>query len=79
MKPQTIRIHPARGKSTDPIGVIEPPLTKRERFAMASMQGLCANPHYAADKHFDEEVAAEWACNHADALIEELKHWKDKP
>ena len=55
------------------------PLTKRERFAMAAMQGLCANPHYAADKHFDEEVAAEWACNHADALIEELKHWKDKP
>ena len=47
-------------------------LTRREWFAMAAMQGLLANPHYATDKHFDEEIAAEWACNHAEALIAEL-------
>jgi hypothetical protein len=69
MKPQTIRIHPARGKSTDPIGVIEPPLTKRERFAMAAMQGLCANPQLA---EAPDDALARYARKQADALIAEL-------
>ena len=46
-------------------------LTKRERFAMAAMQGLCANPHH--DPHCDWVVIAEWAVNHADCLIKEIE------
>jgi hypothetical protein len=70
MKPQTIRIHPARGKSTDPIGVIEPPLTKRERFAMAAMQGLCANREWF---QWDFAQVAQMARIQADDQIAELK------
>ena len=69
MKPQIIRIHPQPGKSTDPIGVIEPPLTKRERFAMAAMQGLCANP--SLEDWFIQDLAQR-ARKQADELIAEL-------
>lgn len=44
-------------------------LTKREAFAMAAMQGLCANSHYATA---DCVVIAGYAVSQADALIEEL-------
>jgi hypothetical protein len=45
------------------------PLTKRERFAMAAMQGLCANPKLAETP---EDLLAEWAVRQADAVIEEI-------
>lgn len=49
-------------------------LTKREMFAMAAMQGLCANsiagPHHAPDFLSKEAVM------HADALLAELDKTK---
>lgn len=48
---------------------VSEPLTKRERFAMAAMQGLCANPRLAETP---EDLLAEWAVRQADAAIEEL-------
>jgi hypothetical protein len=50
------------------------PLTKRERFAMAAMQSIIQNPHYA--KMTNDQVA-ESSVRQADALIAELK--KPKP
>ena len=48
----------------------EQPLTKRERFAMAAMQGLCANPNYL---QFSEQDLARLARIDADSLAAELK------
>jgi hypothetical protein len=45
------------------------PLTKRERFAMAAMQGLCANPSV----EMMEDTLARLAIRHADALSDFLK------
>ena len=44
-------------------------LTKRERFAMAAMQGLCANPQLA---EAPEDALARYARKQADAMIAEL-------
>lgn len=46
------------------------PLTKRERFAMAAMQGFCANSDYAGMKY---EALASMARKQADAAIAELE------
>lgn len=43
-------------------------LTKREAFAMAAMQGLCAG----SSNHFQPEHFAEFSIKYADALIAEL-------
>lgn len=48
----------------------EQPLTKRERFAMAAMQGLCANPNYL---QFDGPDFARLARIAADALVAEIE------
>jgi hypothetical protein len=45
------------------------PLTKRERFAMAAMQGFCGNP--ALEDWFIQDLAQR-ARKQADALIAEL-------
>jgi hypothetical protein len=45
------------------------PLTKRERFAMAAMQGLCANREWGG---WDFVHVAQMARKQADALIAEL-------
>jgi hypothetical protein len=45
-------------------------LTKRERFAMAAMQGLCANP--ALEDWFIQDLAQR-ARKQADATIAELE------
>ena len=45
-------------------------LTKRERFAMAAMQGLCANPDLTKELHDD---IGQWAVRIADFTIEKLK------
>jgi hypothetical protein len=45
------------------------PLTKRERVAMAAMQGLCANPHSV---EWAEQTIAQLARRQADYLIAEL-------
>lgn len=54
----------------------EPGLTKREMFAMMSLQGLIANPDFlteAADESLDPfAAAAQLAVRQADALIAEL-------
>jgi len=50
------------------------PMTKRERFAMAAMQSIVQNPHYA--KMTNDQVA-ESSVRQADALIAELQ--KPKP
>ena len=44
-------------------------LTKREMFAMAAMQGLCA---HSGDYHKFEHLASD-AVNYADALLAELE------
>jgi len=44
-------------------------LTKREEFAKAAMQGLCANPAY--DSASEEKIVG-WSVRVADALIFEL-------
>lgn len=47
-------------------------LTKREQFAMAAMQGLCANNNeYTSFEHL-----ANSAVQHADALLAELERTK---
>ena len=46
------------------------PLTRRERFAMAAMQGFCGNSDYAGIKY---EVLAKTARQQADAMIAELE------
>ena len=46
------------------------PLTKRERFAMAAMQGICANPNYL---QFDGPDFARLARIAADALVAEME------
>jgi alkylhydroperoxidase family enzyme len=46
------------------------PLSKRERFAMAAMQGLCANPDHTCTKY---ESLAGTARKQADRLIRELE------
>jgi len=43
-------------------------LTKREAFAMAAMQGYCAN----ADVNATPEAVAGWAVHQADALLAEM-------
>jgi hypothetical protein len=48
----------------------ESTLTKREQFAMAAMQGLCANPNYL---QFDGPDFARLARIAADSLAAELK------
>ena len=45
-------------------------LTKRERFAMAAMQGFCANSDYAGMKY---SALADMARKQADDMIEALK------
>jgi len=44
-------------------------LTKREAFAMAAMQGYCAN----ADVNATPEAVAGWAVHQADFLLAELE------
>lgn len=53
-------------------------LTKRERFAMAAMQGILSSPYYSdfcdqPDNYEKPKAAAEAAVKHADALLEELE------
>jgi len=45
--------------------------TKREQFAMAAMQGLCATGQYGDFQHVAED-----ACKAADALLAELERTK---
>lgn len=52
-----------------PVQLAENPLTKREEFAKAAMQGLCANP---ALEHWLIQDLAQRARKQADALIAEL-------
>lgn len=62
---------PAEPKTQNYMGITYRGMTKREEFAKAAMQGLCANP----DEHIGNaspELRAKWACNEADALIAEL-------
>ena len=47
-------------------------LTKREMFAMAAMQGLCA---HSGDYHTFADMASD-AVNYADALLAELERTK---
>lgn len=58
-----------------PIRYLDVSLTKRERFAMAAMQGLLAGPQCdtikQANGDFDETLA-KWSVDAADALIAEL-------
>jgi 2,4-dienoyl-CoA reductase-like NADH-dependent reductase (Old Yellow Enzyme family) len=49
-------------------------ITKRERFAMAAMQGLCANP--ALEDWFIQDLAQR-ARKQADATIAELESHPD--
>ena len=44
-------------------------MTKREAFAMAAMQGYCAN----ADVNATPEAVAGWAVHQADFLLAELE------
>ena len=46
-------------------------MTIRERFAMAAMQGLCANPAFG-EGHTCNEIAHIAVC-HARSLLEELE------
>lgn len=48
-------------------------LTKRERFAMAAMQGYCSNTDLS---ELDTEEIAFFAVNQADALLKELDQRK---
>ena len=48
------------------------PLTKRERFAMAAMQGISAN-HHSTENCWTREQIARIARQRADALIAELE------
>ncbi len=48
-------------------------LTKREMFAMAAMQGLCA---HSGDYHTFANMASD-AVNYADALLAELEKQND--
>lgn len=50
----------------------EQPLTKRERFAMAAMQGISAN-HHSTENCWTREQIARIARQRADALIAELE------
>ena len=47
-------------------------LTKREMFAMAAMQGICAN---SSDRYTYEQLAGH-AVAHADALLKQLEQTK---
>ena len=47
-------------------------LTKREMFAMAAMQGICAN---SSDRYTYEQLAGH-AVAHADALLNQLEQTK---
>lgn len=49
---------------------IDEPLTKREKFTLAAMQGFCGNSDYAGAKY---EVLASMARKQADATIAELE------
>ena len=51
-------------------GALHNGLTKREMFAMAAMQGLCA---HSGDYHEFKHLAAD-AVNYADALLAELEN-----
>ena len=50
------------------VSVHEEGMTKREAFAMAAMQGYCAN----ADVNATPEAVAGWAVHQADALLAEM-------
>lgn len=54
------------------------PLTKREQFVLAAMQGLCAALDYGQGKNFisDEDIAQD-AVNIADCTLDELEHPTD--
>jgi len=47
-------------------------LTKREAFAMAAMQGLCANQYFIANRDSSYKEIASNAKFMADALLKEL-------
>lgn len=48
-------------------------LTKREMFAMAAMQGLCANPAHTGDNQMGARTIAEWAIEQTDELLKQLE------
>jgi hypothetical protein len=48
-------------------------LTKREYFAGLAMQGLLANPYYAAEAHMTSGTVESAALFHADALLAALE------
>ena len=48
-----------------------PGLTKREMFAMAAMQGFCANPDEQISRS-DVGPIANWAVAQADAVLAEI-------
>lgn len=47
-------------------------MTKREVFAMATMQGLCANPAHTGDNQLGAKTIAEWSIAQADELLKQL-------
>lgn len=47
-------------------------LTKRERFALAAMQGICSNPSYGPTTTQQYRFAAEDAVKQADAVLKHL-------
>lgn len=49
-------------------------LTKREMFAMAAMQGLCANS--IVGSHYHTDKLSKYAVMYADALLAELERTK---
>jgi hypothetical protein len=54
---------------------VKPGLSKREMFAMAAMQGLCANPNVSADKSKSDvaQFYASVAIKFADELLKQLE------
>lgn len=56
---------------------VDEPLTKRERFAMAAMQGML--PEFKSDKSEipHQSLIAEYAVHYADALLKELEQPND--
>jgi hypothetical protein len=73
MNPKTPNLDALVAESAYPpirCATTDEPLTKRERFAMAAMQGLCANP--AFENWFIQDLAQR-ARKQADALIAELE------
>lgn len=59
-------------------GPNSPGLTKREAFALAAMQGFCANQSTTFTEASGRQIA-EYAASHADALLAELEKGAAKP